>query len=588
MEMTLNCEQVIYTWAATSLRTGYQAIARSFQPGAEDIRFMESYGIPAGLETGSVHEIRRFFRLPSGTYVYNFVQNIGEDTMGRAGILMSHMLLLNRQEYLNSFPDPSYFEPYYMREYNNVNYISRLGEIRNGYVVLPKKVVNVPEATVASTKKLNPGGLSGDAMTAIISAILNDEKKVILSTDKDHPPMEIMWSILRILPKPLRDVSFSTHVSNPGREPICRLVSMNAADADRLTGNSGYFVVKLSGKGQTYPGKGILQELSRYLAGIAVKEDLKSLESFHMMVRGFSSELSPREALVMAYREIDFERTEDSMQKMMKAIELSERVPIKLLSDEYEKRAVELALTGNNMFNYLRKVIAKISEEFNGGMIQEATETFAKLIRFMAGLGEKRLEFADDVQKLLDSVPRRNRQSFVDVFVEKLSENSLDPDGLLVKVMVGDRSIFKRWTELLEKNSEPLEYARIASVITALQSQKKGEKNALKFIEDLITENGFRDKIIEGDFLDVLVDSEEFGRFDEDDQQRVVYLILKMLNSVRKAYPGIAGRKSELLSNIGRFAALDSEATNIPRSVQTIRDELRELKSTEGENNGKK
>ena len=273
---------------------------------------------------------------------------------------------------------------------------------------------------------------------------------------------------------------------------------------------------------------------------------------------------------------------------MIKAIELSERVPIKLLSDEYEKRAVELALTGNNMVNYSHMVVAKITEEFNSGRIPESIGTFVKLIGFISRLGKKRLEFAEDVQKLLDSVPRRNRQSFVDVFVEKLSEKSLDPDGLLVKVMVGDRSIFKRWMELLEKNSEPLEYARIASVITALQSQKKGEKTALKFIEDLITENGFRDKIIEGDFLDVLVDSEEFGKFDEDDQQRVVYLILKMLNSVRKAYPGIAGRKSELLSNIGRFAALDSEATNIPRSVQTIRDELRELKSTEGENNGKK
>lgn len=88
------CDQLLYGWAGSGSRQGYQPVAASSGVTTGELRYIELHAMPVSFMPGDFDSCIRKYVLPSGRITISFVKNAGRDELGRTGAYYAHFIII--------------------------------------------------------------------------------------------------------------------------------------------------------------------------------------------------------------------------------------------------------------------------------------------------------------------------------------------------------------------------------------------------------------------------------------------------------------------------------------------------------------
>ena len=218
--VSIVADQVLYGWAENKGRSGYQFVTQSASLIEEDFDFLEKYSIPVGLNNTTFREGRRLLSLPSGKIAMNYIKNIGKDTHGRDGAVMSHFLVFDFKNFVEGRKNLEELDKHHLKGISYVKDIEKLKLPNGNFMKLP--VVNIEieindqsygEELISEKNK----DFSKDVLYGLFLNVFQNQIKIgLISSDFNDLFKQAI--IIESLFPPWLVLTYSTYDSHPSDE----------------------------------------------------------------------------------------------------------------------------------------------------------------------------------------------------------------------------------------------------------------------------------------------------------------------------------------------------------------------------------
>ena len=187
--------QVIYGWVEKGSRKGHQLVTKSSDVEDVDIQFLENHSLPASLDNTTFKECRRFFNLPDGKFAFNYIKNIGKDTYGREGALLSHFIIIDFQNLKNLGKNFDLVDEQHLKGINSVNDLLKL-KVGNDFLTLPEITIDVEN----DGKKQFPEGTTKEMIFPLLLSMYSGKKKLVLKKGKTDDLYSVIINLENLFP----------------------------------------------------------------------------------------------------------------------------------------------------------------------------------------------------------------------------------------------------------------------------------------------------------------------------------------------------------------------------------------------------
>lgn len=206
MSEIIKASQIIYGWVEKGSKKGHQLVAKSSAVEEEDIRFLDIHSIPASLNNIIFKDCRRFFKLPSGKYAFNYVKNIGKDTYGRDGALLSHFIIFGFNELKILGKNFYLVDSKHLKGINSVNDLVKL-KVGNDFITLPEITIDVED----SIKSDYPDGITKEIIYPLLLSMNYGGKRLVLRNNGSADMFDMITNLEMIFPGAI-SFSYSTAI----------------------------------------------------------------------------------------------------------------------------------------------------------------------------------------------------------------------------------------------------------------------------------------------------------------------------------------------------------------------------------------
>lgn len=206
MSEIIKGSQIIYGWVEKGSKKGHQLVAKSSETEEEDIQFLDIHSIPASLNNITFKYCRRFFKLPSGKYAFNYVKNIGKDTYGRDGALLSHFIIFNFNELKILGKNFYLVDSKHLKGINSVNDILKL-KVGNDFITLPEITIDVED----NIKPDYPNGITKEIIYPLLFSMNYGGTRLVLRNNGSEEVFDKIINLERLFPGTI-SFSYSTTI----------------------------------------------------------------------------------------------------------------------------------------------------------------------------------------------------------------------------------------------------------------------------------------------------------------------------------------------------------------------------------------
>ena len=200
------CEHFIYTTAKTSLKTGYQIIAKSNGINEKILKNMTSYLYPLGVDPMRFTKSKSLLLLGKDKVAYSIVKNIGIGYDGRDGTLYNHTIIIKKEDFAKIDYDTRILDKYFIENY------SIRGELDQLYVQ--------PENIETDFEYLK--NLDENLLSTILFYLFKKSKIAIVKIFDER----LIQNILAVIPPQIRLMPFSTLVLEPSRQTKYQVIQI--------------------------------------------------------------------------------------------------------------------------------------------------------------------------------------------------------------------------------------------------------------------------------------------------------------------------------------------------------------------------
>lgn len=198
----IECDQVLYGWVSKKNQEGYQLISKSGNISSVDLSFLDRIKAP-GTFAGNVKEAYRFLSLPSGSYAFCYIKDIGKDIYGRDGALMNHCLLIKASDFEKINRDVDSLIKYFMAGIKSVNDFEKLRESERSFHDLPilkiECIQNKYEEERFRNIFLNHNDLTKVAVESLIYLMLGKVKNVLIKNYESFSPLNLILNYISLI-----------------------------------------------------------------------------------------------------------------------------------------------------------------------------------------------------------------------------------------------------------------------------------------------------------------------------------------------------------------------------------------------------
>ncbi|MGP6293318.1 hypothetical protein [Caldiplasma sukawensis] len=198
----IECEQVLYGWVSKKNQEGYQLISKSESINPIDLSYLDRIKTP-GTFAGNAREAYRFLLLPSGSYAFCYIKDIGKDIYGRDGAMMNHCLIIKATDFEKINRDIYSFINYFMAGITSVNDFEKLRESEKSFHVLPvlriEYIKNKDEEDRFKNIFLNHNDLTKVAVKSLIYLMLGNVKNVLIKNYENLSPLNLILNYISLI-----------------------------------------------------------------------------------------------------------------------------------------------------------------------------------------------------------------------------------------------------------------------------------------------------------------------------------------------------------------------------------------------------
>lgn len=250
MSSLVKGSQVIYGWVEKGSKKGHQLVTKSADVDDIDIQFLDNHSLPASLDNTTFKECRRFFNLPDGKFAFNYIKNIGKDTYGREGALLSHFIIIDFENLKNLGKNFDLVDEQHLKGINSVNDLLKL-KVGNDFLTLPDITIDVEN----DGKRQFPEGTTKEMIFPLLLSMYSGKKKLVLKNSKTDDLYNIIINLENLFPGAI-SFTYSTFVYdfiadqfvdiggtslNSRIPPETYIINMDSSTKTLLISNGGYW-----------------------------------------------------------------------------------------------------------------------------------------------------------------------------------------------------------------------------------------------------------------------------------------------------------------------------------------------------------
>lgn len=195
MSSIVRGSQIIYGWVEKGSKKGHQLVTKSPNVEDIDISFLDTHSLPASLDNTNFRECRRFFMLPDGKFAFNYIKNIGKDTYGREGALLSHFIIFDFENLKYIGKNFDLIDTLYLKGINSVNDLLKF-KIGNDFLALPEINMEVEEDGL----KKFPEGTTNEMIFPLLLSMFSGKKKLVLRKNDISDATETVTGLENLFP----------------------------------------------------------------------------------------------------------------------------------------------------------------------------------------------------------------------------------------------------------------------------------------------------------------------------------------------------------------------------------------------------
>ncbi|MGP6238963.1 hypothetical protein ACNF40_00920 [Cuniculiplasma sp. SKW4] len=195
MSSLVKGSQAIYGWVEKGSKKGHQLVTKSAYVDDIDLQFLENHSLPASLDNTTFKECRRFFNLPDGKFAFNYIKNIGKDTYGREGALLSHFIIMDFENLKNLGKNFDLVDEQHLKGINSVNDLLKL-KVGNDFLTLPEITIDVEN----DGKKQFPEGTTKEMIFPLLLSMYSGKKKLVLKKGKTDDLFSVIINLENLFP----------------------------------------------------------------------------------------------------------------------------------------------------------------------------------------------------------------------------------------------------------------------------------------------------------------------------------------------------------------------------------------------------
>ena len=322
--------------ASIAGRAGYQIVGKSDGVRADELEFIESYGIPIALNPKIFDDGRRILAFPSGRMGINFLHNIGVGYDGRAGAVYSEILIISRDDFFKINGDPGIFDSFFLNNYGlgNGGKVERLEKVQ---------IPQVPGTSGADLAKLSGLVQTRTDLESIIAGLLEPEKRLVLvvSTSSDEQE-SLVRNLVMLFPQSMRGIPYTTFAAEPDRETYFKVMLVPSVNISNLSKLANFQIVRLDSEGrqQINEDTSSTRSVEGYFASIVFTNDSAALVALQAkynahLLTPLKKTATSQDLLNFCYLETIFEKTQGGDKRLAIGMELAQTAPSSQLSEKY-------------------------------------------------------------------------------------------------------------------------------------------------------------------------------------------------------------------------------------------------------------
>lgn len=382
MTDSIGAEQVIYGWAGTDTRKGYQIVAASGGMSEEDLRYIDQNPLPVSFVPGSFDNCIRKYLLPSGGLAYSYVKNAGRDQFGRSGVYYAHFIAVSHESWMNpAFRETGVLEQF-VRDPEEAGYI--LHNFNQKRLELPG--LQIRSQKPGSDSTANAIFENSSDMAFFLFVLSLNQYNLVLTVPRNMDAERMLVSIsgiLHFLPPLYWNASITTYSSSVYDEgPLFRIFIVDPSEpgSGKISGNN--IIRFMDGKPEAVSGLTVPSEFIR-IAELIRANGRQSLNRIWEFLASTDSNIDLITRMRYAVNEHTFSTTGD----LDMALYLARWAPTPHKAAEYSGKFKSLIKTDGD-FQKVRDHYTSMLKESERG---EINRVFTDSVIVLSGTGRENL-----------------------------------------------------------------------------------------------------------------------------------------------------------------------------------------------------
>ena len=462
MSDIIKCSQIVYGWVEKGSKKGHQMVAKSSAVDESDIQFLDLHSIPASLNNVTFKECRRFFKLPNGKYAFNYIKNIGKDTYGRDGALLSHFIIFNFNDLKILGKNFYLVDSKHLKGINSVNDLLKL-KVGSDFITLPEITIDGED----NGKPVYPDGIKKEIIFPLLVSMNYGGMRLVFKNNEHIDTFDRIINLEKIFPGAI-SFSYSTSIfdfisdkfihigvadSSARLNPATYVLNMNDDKKQLLFSSDGYWEnleVVESDNGIMWEFAGVLEKYGKDIFESINSRirDINSLDSMDDMIQEYLRMLAGTYFDFLLSGELDID-------KGIVAIFDGMEGSIILSRDEYLKTVRDLVKEHPNLISSLISLyigaIKNTSETADVAM--KAREIISIILQFSRNLNDIKI-----FSTLYKSEPKLYKSNIIPGIIANLSAVIENREKEISTMFSYIPDAFEEWFKLRLKEQMSMEH----------------------------------------------------------------------------------------------------------------------------------
>ncbi len=506
MSSIVKGSQVIYGWVEKGSKKGHQLVTKSAGVEDIDIQFLDTHSLPASLDNTTFRECRRFFDLPDGKFAFNYIKNIGKDTYGRDGALLSHFIIMDFENLKNLGKNYDLVDSQHLKGINSVNDLLKL-KIGNDFLTLPEITIDVEN----DGKRQFPEGTTKEMIFPLLLSMHSGRKKLVLKKNRPDDLFDVIVNLENLFPGAI-SFTYSTFVYDFMAD---QFVDIGATSLNARIGPDTYIInMDNSPKSLMISRGGYWENLE------IVKNDNSILWQFAVLLEKYG-----REILESMYSRIDEINRFSTMETMFGEY-------LKILADSYFDFLVSgemdldsglkaifnameegMILTREQYIQKIREIVKEHPDRI-GNLIDYYSDSFRKStetsdaamkVREIISILFQYSVRSEDVEKFVSmymNEPRLYKSDVMSGVITNESGNPLNNRRNVSLIFSSMPDVFEEWYRL--KLKEKMTMEQLDQALNLMEDVRDSSKQMYSLYMRVIEDTLKRKPSTLGQFIDIL------------------------------------------------------------------------------------